>query len=158
MWRTREVGGIDIIERQLQTKDQFRSDRAFTNRGWLVASERGGAASSSRGQKSHGRKKARGCAERNGRWLLRTTHSCDARCISTTGNKFISSFVRYLRPRRDAAVSPGGLQRGEGVNVDVTRVQHARIARRPARDSARSGELYREQNASRAGPLFFVYT
>lgn len=49
----------------------------------------------------------------------------DAGCISTAGNKFITSFVRYLRLCRATVLSRAGWITGGSVNVGVTRVQHA---------------------------------
>lgn len=58
-------------------------------------------------------------------WLLKTrddemlarslARARDARCFSTTGNKFITSFVRYLRSRRDAGVTVHGVDYSAGV-------------------------------------------
>lgn len=89
---------------------------------------------------------------------VRRARTCDTGRISTAGNKFITSFVRYLRLCRTTVLSRAGWITGSGVNVGVTRVQHAGRALLRVTPLCLLPASYIEHNATRAGPLFFVYT
>lgn len=77
--------------------------------------------------------------------------------FNTAGNKFITSFVRYLRLCRATAVSHRrGWITGAVVNVGVTRVQHAGRAR--VTPLCLLPASYIEYNATRRPDLYFSCT